>query len=108
LGRTAAGLRAVRPAHVIGSWIGTGPNLPVTADQRPQALGSARIAAIAQLLGMPPGQITAQLAQLRPKFINQLTPNGPVPSRGIARADAAGTLTAVLGRLAGGVSPPVT
>jgi len=57
---------------------------------------------------MPPGQITAQLAQLPPQFINQLTPNGQVPSRGIARADAAGTLTAVLGRLAGRVAPSVT
>lgn len=92
--------------HVIGSWIGTGQNLPITADQLQQVLGSDRIAAMAQSLGVPPGQITAKLTQLLPEVVNHLTPNGQLPAGGIAHADVAGALTAVLGRLAGGVSPP--
>jgi uncharacterized protein YidB (DUF937 family) len=94
--------------HVIGSWIGGGPNLPITADQLQQVLGSDRIAAIARSLGIPPEQITAQLTQLLPQLINHLTPNGQLPPGGIAHADVAGALTTVLGRLAGGVAPPVT
>jgi len=91
-------------AHVIGSWIGTGQNLPISPDQLKQVLGSDRLAAIAQSLGLPPGQITTQLTQLLPEIINHLTPNGQPPANGIAHEDVAGALTAVLGRLASGAA----
>jgi len=84
---------------VIGSWIGTGQNLPILPEQLNQVLGSGRIAAMARSLGLSPGQITAQLAQLLPELINHLTPNGQVPAIGIAHEDVAGALTAVLARL---------
>jgi uncharacterized protein YidB (DUF937 family) len=93
-------------SHVIGSWIGGGPNQPISAEQLQQVLGPDRIAAIAQSLGLPPGQITSQLTQLLPELINHLTPSGQLPTGGVAHADVASALTAVLGRLAGGVSPP--
>ena len=39
---------------VVASWIGTGPNQPVTADQISKVLGPERIQLIATKLGVPP------------------------------------------------------
>ena len=61
------------------SWVSTGPNQPVTGDQIHQAIGPDQIAALAQRVGLPPGQVPALLAQVLPQVINHLTPNGTVP-----------------------------
>jgi uncharacterized protein YidB (DUF937 family) len=47
---------------VVSSWIGTGPNQPVTADQISKVLGPERIQLIATRLGVAPETVTAQLA----------------------------------------------
>jgi uncharacterized protein YidB (DUF937 family) len=65
---------------VVSSWIGTGPNQPVTADQISKVLGPERIQMIATKLGVAPETLTAQLATALPALINHLTPNGTVPS----------------------------
>jgi uncharacterized protein YidB (DUF937 family) len=90
-------------SHVIGSWIGGGPNQPIQPDQLTRVLGPNRIAAIAQAIGVPPEQVSAHLAQILPEVINHLTPNGQVPAGGIAHGDVASALTSVLGRLGVGV-----
>jgi uncharacterized protein YidB (DUF937 family) len=61
------------------SWVSNGPNIPVTGDQIHQALGPDQIAALAQKVGLPAGQLPAILAQVLPQVINHLTPNGTVP-----------------------------
>jgi len=69
------------------SWVSTGENQPVSGDQIQQALGSQQISALAQKLGLPPGQISGVLAQYLPQVIDRLTPKGEVPdSGGIASA----------------------
>jgi len=67
---------------VVASWIGTGPNQPVTADQIGKVLGPERIQLIATKLGVPPETVTTQLATALPALINHLTPTGSVPSSG--------------------------
>jgi uncharacterized protein YidB (DUF937 family) len=69
--------------NLMQSWIGTGQNLPVSADQLQQALGSERIGGLAQQLGMSHGDAAGQLAELLPQIIDKLTPHGQVPQGGL-------------------------
>jgi uncharacterized protein YidB (DUF937 family) len=65
---------------IVASWIGTGPNQPITADQISKVLGPERIQLIATKLGVAPETVSTQLATVLPDLINHLTPNGSVPS----------------------------
>ena len=66
----------------VSSWVGTGANLPVSADQVRSALGDSRVQEIATRLGIPPGSISAALSHVLPSVVDQLTPNGQVPPSG--------------------------
>jgi len=69
--------------HVIASWIGTGENLPVSAEQLQSVLGNERLQSIAASLGLNVQDVAGQLAQLLPQLVDRLTPNGQIPdSRG--------------------------
>ncbi len=68
---------------VIGSWVGTGQNLPISPDQLRQVLGGDTIAQIAQQLGVSHGDAAGQLSQLLPQAIDHLTPQGQVPAGGL-------------------------
>ena len=61
-----------------GSWVGTGQNMPITADQLQQALGSGQIGQIAQQLGLSHGEAGSSLAQALPQLIDKLTPSGQI------------------------------
>ncbi len=63
----------------VSSWIGTGQNQPVSADQIERALGSERVQEIAQKVGIPKEQISSGLATLLPQIIDRLTPKGKLP-----------------------------
>jgi uncharacterized protein YidB (DUF937 family) len=77
--------------HVIGSWISTGQNLPITADQLQAVLGNEQVQAIAQKMGLPAQEIATQLAQYLPQAIDHVTPTGEVP-QGDALQSAIGML----------------
>jgi uncharacterized protein YidB (DUF937 family) len=66
--------------EVVSSWIATGRNLPVSADQIIQVLGQERIAQIAQKVGMSQEEFAQQLSVYLPQLIDKLSPNGQVPS----------------------------
>jgi len=61
-----------------GSWVGTGQNMPITADQLQQVLGSGQIGQIAQQLGLSHGEAGNGLAQALPQLIDKLTPTGQI------------------------------
>ncbi len=63
----------------IASWIGTGQNLPISADQIQSVLGNGKVQAIAQKLGLSESDAASHLASLLPQVIDKLTPNGQVP-----------------------------
>lgn len=65
-------------AGIVNSWVGTGTNLPINADQIEQVLGPARIQQIAAKVGMDPEALKGQLAQVLPTVVDKLTPNGKV------------------------------
>jgi uncharacterized protein YidB (DUF937 family) len=64
---------------VVNSWTGTGENQAATSAQIQQVVGSERVQALAQKLGVSQDAASATLAQLLPTVIDKLTPNGSVP-----------------------------
>ena len=68
---------------VIGSWISSGQNLPVSGDQLSEVLGNDTIANIAKQLGVSQGDAAGQLSQILPQIVDQLTPQGQAPVGGL-------------------------
>ena len=64
---------------VVSSWISTGKNLPVSADQINQALGPDQIQQISKNAGISQEEASKGLAGLLPDIIDKLTPDGKVP-----------------------------
>jgi uncharacterized protein YidB (DUF937 family) len=64
---------------VVASWVGTGQNLPISADQLQSVLGDERLASIAAALGLSPQEASGHVAQALPQVVDQLTPNGGLP-----------------------------
>ncbi|HKE42628.1 MAG TPA: YidB family protein [Casimicrobiaceae bacterium] len=64
----------------VGSWVGTGQNLPMTGNQLQEILGSGSIGQIAQQLGLSHGDASSNLAQVLPQIIDKLTPTGQIPA----------------------------
>ena len=87
--------------HVVQSWVGSGQNLPISADQLQQVLGGDQVSAMAQQAGASHGDLMSQLSQLLPQVVDQLTPQGQMPAAGGGGggADFGGMLSSVLGGL---------
>lgn len=78
---------------LIASWIGSGANLPVSGDQLHDVLGRDAMSGMAQRMGIDPGQLAGQLAQVLPGLIDQLTPHGQAPAGGLGSSgDLMGSL----------------
>jgi uncharacterized protein YidB (DUF937 family) len=77
----------------MASWIGTGKNLPVSADQIKSVLGQGRVEELAKQAGVGGQDISSGLAQLLPQVIDKLTPDGKLP----AQNDLAGQLSKLAG-----------
>jgi uncharacterized protein YidB (DUF937 family) len=61
------------------SWVGTGANAGVSAEQMSQVFGGSGLGNLASQLGTSPGQAGSILSQILPELVNQLTPNGQIP-----------------------------
>ena len=80
------------------SWVGTGQNQAVNADQIGQVFGASELGDMAAQLGLPTDQIAGHLANLLPQVIDGLTPNGQIPEAGnIDLGQALSGLAAMLG-----------
>ena len=64
---------------VVNSWISTGQNIPISADQVTNALGADQVNKMAAQAGMSPTAAGGSLAAILPMLIDKLTPNGQVP-----------------------------
>ena len=78
--------------ETVSSWVSTGQNLPITADQISHVLGSDAVKNLAARAGISPDQASSQLAALLPGLIDKLTPNGHT-------GDAGGLLSAAMNAL---------
>jgi uncharacterized protein YidB (DUF937 family) len=65
---------------LVTSWVSTGQNLPISADQVQHVLGSEQVKELATRVGIPPETASSNLAQLLPMLIDKLTPNGQLPA----------------------------
>lgn len=64
---------------VAASWVGTGQNLPISADQLQHVLGSDQVKQLAAKAGISPDAAGTALTQLLPSLVDRLTPNGQMP-----------------------------
>lgn len=62
----------------VDSWVGTGTNLNVSAQQIGSALGDSVLTSIATKLDISKEELTAKMAEYIPDVVNQVTPNGVV------------------------------
>ncbi len=63
----------------VKSWIGNGQNLPITADQLRQVLGSDTVKQMAAKYNIPVDQLTELLAHQLPLAVDHASPNGTLP-----------------------------
>ena len=67
--------------EIVKSWISTGQNLTVSAQQLQQVLGP-QIGQLAQQHGLSTDAVSSQLSQILPGLVDKLTPQGQVPQGG--------------------------
>jgi uncharacterized protein YidB (DUF937 family) len=79
--------------ELAASWVGTGANLPISAEQINSVLGNTAVADMAAKFGMDSQDLSAKIAEYLPMVIDKLTPNGQV------EADSGNLMSTVLGML---------
>lgn len=77
----------------VQSWVSTGSNMPISAEQIMGALGHGNIQQLASQSGLSTEDVGSQLAQHLPGLVDKLSPEGQLPD--------AGTLEGLLGSLSG-------
>ncbi len=65
---------------IVNSWISTGPNLPITAEQIRSVLGSSEVQALAARAGIDPQAAMSACAKILPALVDKATPDGRIPS----------------------------
>jgi uncharacterized protein YidB (DUF937 family) len=63
----------------VKSWIGNGQNLPITAEQLQQVLGSDTVRQLAAKLNIPVDQLAQVLAHQLPTAVDHASPDGRLP-----------------------------
>ena len=93
LGALLQQLQAAGLGEQVNSWVGTGQNLPLSPEQLQGALGGDQMSMMAEKMGLSTGDLGAQLSQMLPQVVDQLTPGGQLPQGGM------GDLGSLLGEL---------
>jgi uncharacterized protein YidB (DUF937 family) len=68
-------------AKAAQSWVGTGPNQSVSPGDLESALGADTLDQIAQRSGLDRSELVAGFSEHLPELVDQLTPNGRLPTR---------------------------
>ncbi len=66
--------------EAVSSWVGSGANQSISADQIMQVIGQDKVNEIASKVGMDPSEVSGLIAQHLPSVIDKLTPGGSVQS----------------------------
>lgn len=66
--------------QIVQSWVSTGQNLPISAEQIQSVLGNEQIQSVASKLGLSTDEISGKLAEYLPQVVDKLTPDGNVHS----------------------------
>jgi uncharacterized protein YidB (DUF937 family) len=65
--------------NIVSSWIGTGHNMPISADQIRDALGGSHLGQLADSAGLSQDDAAQHLSEILPGLVDKLTPNGQLP-----------------------------
>jgi uncharacterized protein YidB (DUF937 family) len=63
----------------VKSWIGNGANVPITAEQLQEVLGSDTVKQLGARFNIPVDQLAQILAHQLPKAVDGASPNGNLP-----------------------------
>jgi uncharacterized protein YidB (DUF937 family) len=63
----------------VRSWVGTGPNQPISAAEVQRALGPDLLQQLSAKSGLSVQELTQKLAQVLPQAVDRLTPDGAIP-----------------------------
>ncbi|MET0869339.1 MAG: YidB family protein [Methyloceanibacter sp.] len=66
---------------VVDSWVSTGKNKNVGPDQISVALGGDVVDDLSRRTGLTRDQVVAELARMLPNVVDNLTPDGRLPTR---------------------------
>lgn len=80
LSKILSGMQASGLSAQADSWVGTGVNEAVSAEDVRRALGDDEVAQVAAELGVEPDQASEVLAGILPGLVNTVTPDGQVPA----------------------------
>lgn len=82
---------------VIGSWVGTGENMPISPDILGKVLGQDVLSQLGAQAGggLSQGDLLGSLSQILPGVVDKMTPQGQAPQGGF------GDLGSILGALTG-------
>ena len=81
LGGLLGRLKDAGHGNVADSWVGTGQNQPINANELGNAIGPQVIREIAQRTGLDEQELLKQLSTALPGIVDRLTPNGQVPQQ---------------------------
>jgi uncharacterized protein YidB (DUF937 family) len=65
---------------VARSWVGTGPNKAISQGDLASALGTDTLNELSERTGMDRADLLSGLSQHLPRFVDQLTPDGRLPT----------------------------
>lgn len=68
--------------EIVNSWVSSGQNLPISAEQIQSVLGGSSLQDMAAQLGMSQEQASGSLAEMLPQLVDGMTPNGQLPEGG--------------------------
>jgi uncharacterized protein YidB (DUF937 family) len=80
LGNLVKDLQNSGQGSVVQSWIDKGPNKAISPASLESALGSDAIDALTKQTGMDRNQLLDGISQYLPSVVDQLTPNGRLPT----------------------------
>jgi uncharacterized protein YidB (DUF937 family) len=81
---------------VMGSWVGSGQNMPISADALGKVLGPDILSKLGgQAGGMGQSDLLSQLSQILPQVVDKMTPTGAAPQGGF------GDLASILSQFGG-------
>jgi uncharacterized protein YidB (DUF937 family) len=91
-------LQSAGLGNAVRSWLGSGPNQPVSGQQIQSALGDEPIEQVAREAGVSKQEASDGLATLLPNLVDKLSPDGKLPTGGQAEGEGGG-LSGMLGSL---------
>lgn len=69
--------------EIVKSWISTGANKAITAEQLSRVLNPADLTALAEKAGLKTDDLLGALSTQLPKIVDALTPDGKLPEGGL-------------------------